>query len=166
MRNQIWKLAALPMFLLLTGATVTWNAFEEGSMANCTNLAINSAVTCGGTRGIRSEGYNALTLEFYYDRGAGTGWTTYLEVCSEGQASTDCTDDADWAIYAVQDATAGVITLTPGLFTRLISADDNLAWSTTVNFKRFRLKGMVATGAPDANDKMRVRYRLNLLPAF
>jgi hypothetical protein len=143
----------------------TWVKYQEiGAMTNCDDAAINGAVTCGGTRGVRVEGYSTLTFEIAYTYSAGTGWEFYLETCYEGQATTDCTDAADWHRVAVQEPAPSQVELTPGRVFRSVAADDQLTWSINVNYKRVRLGAFVATGSPDAGDKITVNLRISGKP--
>jgi len=146
--------------------TNSWSSgVELGALTNCSAAAINAAVVCGDTRGVRVEGYNALTLEIKYTWAAGSGWEFYLESCNEGHAATDCTDATDWHRVATQGVTPGVITLTAGKVTHASGASDQIAWTVGINYRRVRLAAFVATGSPTSSDKITVNGRLGWLPA-
>ena len=138
----------------------TWAIWQEiGALTNCDAGSINAAVNCGGDTGVRVEGYNTLVFEIFYDYAAGTGWEFYLETCYEGQATTDCTDDADWHVVAIEFPSGSTVQLTPGKVYRTVSADDYLTWSISGGYKRIRLRDMVATGSPTSSDKITVNLR-------
>ncbi len=145
----------------------TWVRYQElGALTNCDNAAINVAVTCGGTRGIRVQGYNALTLEIVYTRSAGTGWQFVLETCHEGQGTTNCTDAADWHQVATEVVGAGTVELDAGTIGHDTTVTDRLTWTIGINYRRVRLASFVARGTPDANDKATVNARIGFLPNF
>lgn len=143
----------------------TWHDYQEiGLLDNCSAAAINSAVICGGTRGIDVQGYNSITFSFFYDYSAGTGWQFYLEQCYEGQAATDCTDATDWHRVGGQQVTTTKIGLLDIPYKREgLSADDYYTYTITINYKRIRLAGFQALGSPDANDKITVHARAVLV---
>ena len=65
-----------------TADRTSWAKWQEiGVLTNCDGALLNASTNCGD---IRVEGYNALTLEIYYDRDAGDGYEFYLETCREG----------------------------------------------------------------------------------
>lgn len=139
-----------------------WRDYAEwGALENCNAASINSAVICGGIRGIRVQGYNSITLSIAYTRSAGTGWEFYLEECLEGHASTHCTESTDWFRVAVQNVTptSGVGLYAKPIF-HVTSSTDRITYTITLNYRRIRLAGFVATGTPDANDKITVYARV------
>jgi hypothetical protein len=147
------------------GAWVNWQ--EIGALTNCSAASINAAVVCGATYGIKTEGYNVMTLEILYTRSAGTGWEFYLETCYEGHATTDCTAAGDWYRIASERVILGVgITLSPDPITRTVSATDRITYTIPINYRRIRLNGMLALGSPDANDKITINARLGTMPAL
>lgn len=144
--------------------TGSWSKWQEiGALDNCNAAAINVAVDCGD---IRVQGYNALTLEIFYDYAAGTGYQFNLETCYEGFSVTDCTDATDWHTVAVQFPAPSSVVLTPATISRVVSADDTLTWTFGVNYKRIRVANVVATGSPTASDKITIYARLGWLQDF
>ena len=142
----------------------TWPSGKEMTLTNCSAAPINAAVICGGTRGMRVSGYNALTLEITYTQSAGTGYEFYLETCYEGQTTSDCTDAADWHRVATEWVAPGLVLLNAGKITHAAAASDQSTWTIGINYRRIRLAAFVATGAPDAGDKITVRARAGWLP--
>jgi len=145
-----------------------WADWQElGALTNCSAASINTAVVCGDTFGIKVEGYNAVTLEILYTRSAGTGYQFYLETCREGHATTDCTAAGDWHRVVSDRVVVGTgITLSPDPFIRVVSVTDRLTYTIPINYRRIRLNGFVASGSPDANDKITVNARLGVMPAM
>ena len=172
------KLGALAFVLLLAWPasadqndtdTSSWQIWQEiGALTNCSAAAINSAIVCGDTRGVKVEGYNALTLEILYTLSAGTGYEFYLETCYEGHGAADCTDATDWYRVAGQkmDTSTGELTIVAGKVTHTAAATDRLTWTIGMNYRRVRLAAFVATGSPDANDKITVNARIGWLQSF
>jgi hypothetical protein len=145
----------------------TWSAAQDlGALDNCGNAAINAAVTCGGTRGFRVEGYQWLTLDIAYTKDAGTGYTFTVQACNEGQTTSDCTNAADWATIAAESVAGGVTSLSLGSFAHVASASDHLVDTIGVNYRRIRLASFVATGSPTANDKITVNGLLTVNNGF
>jgi len=149
----------------------TWAKWQEiGALTNCDAGAINSAVTCGGTTGVRVEGYNTLVFEIFYDHAAGNGFEFYLETCYEGQGTTDCTNAADWHVVGVEFPSSGQVELSQGRIfaggsTNPISADYRITWTIGGGYKRIRLRDMAATGTPSSSDKITVNLRALYLQA-
>ena len=112
------------------------------------------------------EGFNLVTFEITYTRSAGTGVQFYLESCNEGLAATNCTDAADWHRVQSISIAAGTGTLTDLLVTKVMGATAYYTYSIAINYRRFRIASMTATGAPNANDKATVKARLSANPAF
>jgi len=141
---------------------------ELAALTNCGDVAINTAKICGGTRGIRSEGLNVLTIKVDYTHNAGSGWSFVLEECSEGHTSTDCTAAGDWSVVALQsiDQITGIITLVPVSVVRSVATDDVLTWTIGIHYRRVRLKAFIASGAATADDKATVSARLSSTNAF
>jgi hypothetical protein len=149
----------------------TWAKWQEiGALTNCDNDAINASVICGGTTGVRVEGYNTLVFEIYYDHSAGNGYEFYFETCYEGQATTDCTDAGDWFRVSTEHASPGLVQLDQakvfvGGATAPVSADHRQTWSISGGYLRIRLNAMVATGSPTSSDKILVNLRALYLQA-
>jgi hypothetical protein len=164
----ILLVALLPISAHAVDDKEAWDVwYNIGVLDNCSAASINSAVVCGGTRGIKVEGYNVLTLEISYTLSAGTGWKYYLETCYEGHASTDCTDATDWHQVAITQATPGTgVQLTADPVTHTAVATDRIVYSFGINYRRIRLNGFIALGTPDANDKITVNGRAAWTSAF
>jgi hypothetical protein len=147
------------------GAWADWQ--EIGALTNCSAASINAAVVCGDTFGVKVEGYNVMTLEILYTRSAGTGWQFYLETCYEGHTTSDCTAAGDWHVVTSQRVVVGTgVTISPDPFIRVVSATDRVTYTIPINYRRVRLNGFVATGSPDANDKITVNARIGIMPAM
>jgi len=145
-----------------------WADYQEiGAMDNCNNDAINSAVVCGDTFGVKTEGYNIATFEIKYTKGAGTGYQFYLQGCNEGHSTSDCTNAADWHTIAIEQVIPGTgVALTTDLIYHDAAASDQLTWSIGINYRRIRLSSFVAKGTPNTSDKITVYLRLVKTHAF
>jgi len=145
----------------------TWPAAQDlGALDNCSGASINTAITCGGTRGFRVEGYQWITLDIAFARDAGTGYTFAVQACNEGQTSADCTTAADWANVATESTAGSTTTLGLGTYARVVSVDDHLIDTIGVNYKRLRLANFLASGSPTVNDKITVRGLLTVNNGF
>jgi len=131
----------------------TWSAWVQlGALEDCDAAQINVAKTCGGTRGIKSEGYQNIALEIDWTKGAGTGWTATIEHCSEGHASTDCTTAGDWSIVTDITPGSGVWTIDEAVLTYLSAASSNVTVTFPINYRRIRVKDLLASGTPNTSD--------------
>ena len=137
-------------------ASASWGAaYTYGVLTNCNDASINVAATCGGTSGIKVEGYDHLVLEIAYTNSAGTGWEFQLQACDEGNGIADCLDAADW--YDVPILTVGSpIAISVSKYERSVSANDSVTLIIDVGFRRIRLEDFAALGTPDAGDKVTV----------
>lgn len=149
---------------------------DVGNLTNCTAAAINAAVncevrctssTCPNGQVLGTLGFNLLTLEIAYTWSAGGGVQFYLQSCNEGMGPTACLDSTDWYDVQAIAVAAGTGTLTDFLVSKTgLAASKKYVYSIAVNYQRLRLYQVVATGAPDANDKVTIRARLSNSPAF
>ena len=141
-------------------------------MPDCNNVAINAAINCEvrstavSPEVLSVEGYNAVTFEIWYDWVAGSGIQFNMQACNEGYGATSCTDATDWFTIQTLGIVVGTGTLTDLLIYKAAAADIRFTYSVGLNYKRFRLANILATGAPGATDKVTIKARLSVSPAL
>jgi hypothetical protein len=141
------------------------NAVTHAAARNCEIRNVNN-----GIYGV--QGFNLLTLEIFQNTdgaGGSTGYSFYLQACSEGLTASDCTDTADWYTIQGESYASGTLTLADGLMSKTVTAntDSTAMWSVGINYVRLRLYNISAlTETNDADDTFTVKAWLATSPSF
>lgn len=174
MKTLKFLILAMLSLPALAGAQTRVTTVEVGTVCNAvTHATARNCEIRSVSKGIYGvQGFNLLTLQIFQNAdgaaNSSTGYSFYLQACSEGLTENDCGDTTDWYTIQGESYASGTLTLADGLFSKTVTADtDSYAmYSVAINYVRLRLYSISALGASSASDTFTVKAWLANSGAF
>jgi hypothetical protein len=132
-------------------APFTRQAVIEATELGLNDVAINTATDATA---FNCAGYNQLTIEVSYTQSAGTGIEFYLHTVDGS--------DTEFPLQS-GSTSAGTETLTDRKITKAMASSDTFAYNRPINCTELMIANVLATGSPDANDKVTMRVILGVV---